>query len=192
MSGSLSLSIPRYHDSLSVSASIVVHRRVGRRRALADLSAGRLGLDGFPVLDSTPRALVSETLTRAGAAGCGDTRGGSLSLLIGGFGFRPRSGVLPMLLATGSSPDPLRTHCPGPSTADLSGAAALGFQGLSGGALGQGSLALRDLGDRQIVISLCAQGRFFGEGYSCTRGGTIRFSLTLLRAGGGTRTQRIG
>ncbi len=192
--GSLALSLSGYRDTLEVSGSRIVSRRIGRRRALADLRAGRLALGSDqPALYSMPRAVVSETLTRTGGA-CADAARQPVTLAIGGFMFDGPAGVLRAVLGTPAyqSSEPLRTHCPGPSANDVTGASNPINAGPGSGTIAYGSLALKDLGSRDLTIALSGRGSFVSPGYSGTRAGSLRFSLHLIAAAGGTRRERSG
>lgn len=194
VSGSLALTLPSYENVVELSGSRTVSRRVGQRRALADLRAGRLALGSDqPALHSMPRAVVSETMTRTGDAGCAGTVRQPIALGIGGFLFEAPAGALRAVLGTeeGQLSDPLRTHCPGPATADVTGASNLAAGGLGLSGLAFGSLAVKDLGSRQLMISLRSRGSFVSPGYSGTRAGSLTFTLRLIRATGGTRRERL-
>ena len=86
--------------------------------------------------------------------------------------------------------DPLRTHCPGPSSTDLAGnGGPLGFFSQPP-VIAQGSIARDALGTRQIDVSLAKPGRFDSPAYAGQRGGSLVFSLTLTGERGGTRRER--
>jgi hypothetical protein len=191
VSGLLGLSVSSYRGTLDVVASRTVTRRVGRTRALADLRSGRLALDYAQLLDSKLRASMTETMTRPGEVPCRDTTAPPITLVVNPFGFQGRSGG-PTFVVGGSDNtiDPLRTHCPGPSMVDVTNGPQFFGPGPSGNPLAQGSIAEKGLGLRQISVALSDSGRFAGAGYSGTRDGLLRFSLTLLHTTGGTRRER--
>jgi hypothetical protein len=105
------------------------------------------------------------TVTRSGAPTCRDSveltggdlaagrRGSTMRIEYLGGGF-------------GSPSDPLRTRCPGPVTADLSGA----------GVLAGGAVPLRTFRNRHVTVVLGDRGRLTGEAYM----GTARPDLTLV------------
>jgi hypothetical protein len=190
--GALSVSLVGYRDTLELEASRVVPHRVGPQTALADLRAGRLVVGLGSGLFSNPRAAVSETTTRGGAAGCRDTTAPRVVLQISGFLFGVSRGAIPIFFGSPDQIDDLlRTHCAGPSLADVSGSNGPMGPGIGGGPLALGSLASNALGSKQITISLGQPGSFAGAGYSGTRSGSLRFSLTLLRVASGTRHVRV-
>jgi hypothetical protein len=197
VSGALRIAVRGFDESFDVAASNIVRRRVGARRALADLRAGRLGLDFAQQLSAPKRrAVVSENLVRAGGPGCTDTNAGALSLDVSPvFGFRGPNGQLSVSLSSfDTATDLLRTHCPGPSASDIYGTSNQLFgpgPGPNGNPIAQDLIAVSKLGAQQITVALRDLGRFVGTGYSGTRGGLLRFSLTLTKLTAGTRSERL-
>ena len=190
--GSVSVSVKRFSAGLDVSGVRTVPRRVGRRQAIADLRAGRLRPTSVGLFSSVD-ATIAETMVQAGAGTCLDTARSRIQLFVGGpFGPGRANGSIPAVLGgVDNGGDPLRTHCPGPSSTDIAG---------NGGPLGffsqvpviaQGSIARDTLGTRQIDVSLAKPGRFDGPAYAGQRGGSLVFSLTLTSVRGGTRRERV-
>jgi hypothetical protein len=108
-SGSLSVSTVTARRRITLLATRLVRRPVGRARALSDLRAGRLSGE----VQVPARAVVSEAIAGGQAAACSDTRSSPLSLEFADFG---RQGEVDLLDIQG---DALRTHCPGPLDADV-------------------------------------------------------------------------
>lgn len=190
--GSVSVSVKRFSAGLEVAGVRVVPRHVGRRQAIADLRAGHLRPTSFG-LSTTVDATIAETIAQAGAGTCLDTARSRIQLFVGGpFGTGRSTGSIPaMLLGAADSTDPLRTHCPGPSSTDIAGTRGpLGFF-FQAPAIAQGSIARDALGSRQIGVSLAKPGRFDSPAYAGQRSGSLVFSLTLMNVRGGTRRERV-
>jgi hypothetical protein len=164
--------------TLVFSGSRLVKHRVSAAAALRDLRAGRLGV--FSSFGGTPiNELVSETLTGPGTSTCDDqaesgvsgnqtsARGHEIGFALGVNFFAEEPG-------TG---DPLRTRCPGPSDADVSGS----------GPLASARLATSALGAHTVTITFHSAGSFSSGAYGGQRGGSLALTLVLVRASGGTR-----
>jgi hypothetical protein len=189
VSGTSDLTL-RHVSSIDLSASRIVRRVVSRARAIADLRAGKFSLGLLVGLGA--RVSVAEKLQRPDATVCRDVRTVSTQLLLS-----PSPGGLDAILgspAFGTPADALRTHCPGPSTADVFGSGqGFGNGGFTvAGAFAQGSLKFALLGRRILVVALTRGGRFSGFDYSGSRGGAVLLTLarTQLRAGTVKRTIR--
>jgi hypothetical protein len=187
--GTLRLTVTGFRRTLQISASRMVHRRVSQSRALADLRAGRLTIDPSSGLFSVAAAGVTETIGNGGTYSCRDTIAERLPLAVNPFPFGAPRGAIPLLLGRGggfSGGDPFRTHCPGPTATDITGAIQPGP-----GSLARALIDVRDLGNHEITVPVANAGKFSGLGYSGTRGGALVFRLSLLRAGGGSRRERL-
>jgi hypothetical protein len=109
---------------------------------------------------SSRSAALTASVTRAGRQICADTRrtgGGAVQLEGSGQSVRVT------LLALD---DPLRTSCPGPALAD----------GFAGSPLATGTIPLRSLGKRRVVVPLRRGSSVTTDGWA----GTTRPSLTLV------------
>lgn len=186
VSGSLTLTLSGVRSSLTISASRVVTRPASMRRAIADLRAGLLDIN-VPPLFTTAHARVTEQMVQAGVGSCLDIVSTRPEFLLAELGFNLRGQAIPAEL-TGASDgsDPLRTHCPGPSSADVTGNSSFAVFG-QGPTLGRGSIALTDLGSPRIALPLGDPGPFNGSGYSGTRSGSLGLQLSLTNVRGGTR-----
>ena len=190
VSGSEMLSLAGYRATLRVLAVRVIHRRVGRRRALSDFRAGRLRLfdSGLPSRGAV-RLRIGEDTARAGVAECTD------ALVLGGAAFQGPSLIFdqtrratitaalvgPSLGPEGVLSDALRTHCPGPAGSDILGASKYGLPSVASGAIG-----LAQLLHRRLEVSLSHGGSFRSLGYVGSRHGAVRLSLARLTVRGGT------
>jgi hypothetical protein len=159
------------------SGARVVSRRVGARKALADLRAGRLG---FGFSGSPISGTLSETLTQADGTTCADTdmratplmqAPGPASAIALGPGAFPFGG--PDTIS-----DPLRTRCPGPSARDILGRSALATA----------TVPMNALGDRRLTLTFAHgnAGSFVAGDYAGERTGTVVLTLVLVRASAGT------
>ncbi len=180
--GSLSLSLTRAQTAVMLVASRVVHARASRGRALADYRRGLLKLS-YPTTAPASAQLV-ETLTRPDGSSCSDaTTVSGLDLVIGSLGANQRTGPVQVSLEDQGLPgDVLRTHCPGPTGADVTGEGADG----QGATLGRGSLAPGQLLSPMTDISLSDPGSFAGLGYAGERSGAAKLRLTLVHVAAGT------
>ncbi|MGH2857508.1 MAG: hypothetical protein ACRDMJ_08475, partial [Solirubrobacteraceae bacterium] len=166
---------------LDVFGYRTVKRRVGRARALADLRHGRLDVSGGGDLQiSSIDERVTESLT--GPHPCRDTSIENPSTSDSGFHHL----VDELQIAPGGpqfepAADPLRTRCPGPGAADATG----------GRALAQGTIGSPQLGSRRLTVVLGGDGAFTGSGYSGRRSGSLRLTLVLVHARGGTQVVRF-
>jgi hypothetical protein len=193
VAGALRVAVNGYAGQFQLSFSRQVARRAGRRRALADLRAGRLTDEGIGLV-AAPVAVVSEAETRAGAPGCQDATAVRLPLQIGGSPFGAATG--PLQVGFGSvtdQTDPLRTHCAGPSTGDVAGLRVPFGPGFGGPSvsIATGSIPTRLLGSRSAVVAVANPGGFSEGGYSGTRSGSLQFTLTLTSIATGTRAIRV-
>jgi hypothetical protein len=180
--GTLVLSPGGPGTALTLTASRTVRRRVGARGALADLRRGRLGPpSGFGRVSSLN---VAETYSGAGISRCdASAEGPGAGLSVGGQpGTAPRGSATRVTLFA-SGDEYLRTYCPGPSTADVTGR----FE-----SLGQASVTVAQLLAPQSDLLLTDPGSFSGIGYVGTRTDGIGFSLALegIRAGTVQEEQR--
>ena len=185
--GQLTLSLGAAPTDFTLSASRVVHRPVSRSRAVSDFVHDRLGPGGGPPV-SLPGNLT-ETLDWGNNVSCGDSRRvSSLALLLGSFPYassQRRLVSVSLQDLQGPGFDPFRTHCPGPSDADIFGAT----QVESPSPLAEAYLGRRQLLARQTSIVLSPAGSFSGLGYTGTRGGSIKLELTLVAVSAGTRVE---
>jgi hypothetical protein len=161
-------------------ATRTVKRRVGSRRALADLRSGRMtaysaGVDVAGRLQADVQA--------PGVPPCVDRTRSSLTLsskpvrLVQQFLLEPNYFFTEPF--SGGS-DPLRSRRPGPSGADIT----------AGGPLAAGRISDHELGVRRLTLVLTRPGRFTGSGYDGRRTGEVVVTLTLLRESGGTKRER--
>ncbi len=148
----------------------LVHRRVSRSQALADLHAGRLELfDTFGALS------VKETLAESASLGGGGqcTSTASLPVFSGSFGPR-RPDRDQLVLASDSGlfatdvMDPFRTDCPGPSDGEITG----------NGPIATAQVTAGELGAPRLSLTFRTRRVFSGLGYAGRRGGTVVISLT--------------
>lgn len=189
--GSLDVSVHGFRATLEITGTREVRRRVGRRRAVADLRAGRLQ-PGSPPLFSTANATVTEVIATSIPGTCRDTTRAQFSLLAGGpFVFGRSGSIIGQLGGPNNGTDPLRTHCPGPSSSDVEGGAGQ-FDPFSGGQIvASGTIAPESLGSPQVDLVLSDRGRFSGAAYSGQRAGSLVFSLSLTRVRAGTRRELV-
>lgn len=176
--GTLALAFPGLRRTLVIQASRVVRSRVGARQALGDLRRGRLhvGGGGFAPSITGVAARVTETFTGSDGSRCQDA---SSSRQVQSF-FLPESrsgGGVSLALYDPLDSGVLRTHCPGPTDADVFG---------NGPELARTSIGVAQLLARHRVISLSRPGSFAGVGYVGARSGALRFSLSLERVRAGT------
>ena len=180
--GTLQLGLPGYRNTLVITASRVVKKRVSARQAIADLRRGRLFIEGGAPSHSpgSVPVFVQERFVGQDGFRCQDsTTSSQAALIFGGFpGGSPRTG-LPMLLIDPSEAGLLRTHCPGPADSDLIGQGAV--------MVARGSFGLAQLLRRQSVVALTNPGAFSGLGYVGSRGGAIELSMSLEQVSAGTR-----
>ena len=181
--GDLVLATPSRTVTVSVMALRRAPRRVGRAEALRAFAAGRFTLE--PGASALLPARLSETFARAGApATCADGHQTHLALMLGDFLGSSRK-VVPLTLdAFGSlqstAVDVLRTHCPGPESADV--LAPLDV-------LGKVMLPRRALTGHISRFAVPMRGSFSGGGYTGSRTGAIDAALTLKRVTVSTYTQ---
>jgi hypothetical protein len=188
LTGSVTITLRSYRDTVTIDATRVVRRRIGARGALRDFEAGRLEPNVSDLRDA--RLGVSEVVQRIGAATCRDmvplSATADLEVFTGPghFAFFALEGPL-------FGGDPLRTHCPGPTETD-----ALGDQAdlpLNAPPLAAHTLSLRTLAEqRRLVMPLGAHGSFNSGVYSNTRSGGLTFTLTRLARRAGTERLRVG
>ncbi len=181
--GSLSLSVRRAQATVTLMASRVVRARASRRRALADFRHGRLSFS-YPTT-APASAQVVETLTRPDGSSCRDvTSVSGVDFVLGSLGPGQATNLLPVSLQNQNGPGVgvLRTHCPGPADADVTGEADNG----QGETLGHGSLRPSQLLTPTTEISLSDPGAFDGLGYAGERRGAVKLQLTLVHVAAGT------
>jgi len=174
-SGTLGLSLLSPQSQLVLSASRTVTARVGARRAIADLRRGRLRLGGIAEVGIGTQ--VAETFSGGDGLTCQDSSSGDQAQLLfaaPGSG----GGVGVTLVEQPQTQSLLRTHCPGPTDADVFGSVNRG--------VASGAASLADLLRPQTVVSLTNPGAFTGVGYDGSRGGAIGLSLVLVHVHGGT------
>lgn len=165
-----------------IGARLVAHA-VGRRRALSDLRGGRMPLsDTFGEL--LIRGHVKETSIQADGMPCHDSSPFVLSLENPP---RAQAGTDELILPGGSLfdsfvGDPLRTRCPGPTSADVLGDAQ---------PLARATVEAAHLGERHLSITFRANSAFAGETYAGHRAGTVVLTLTRVRTRGGTRRETL-
>ena len=179
-SGTLAFALPGLRQSFEVEASRQVNRRVDARQALADFRRGRLSLGGGVAQQAGAGGIADVTETYAGSGGlrCQSTSESpdQPQLLVEPRSARTGGGVA-VLLNDQIGSDLLRTYCPGPSVTDVFG---------SNSGVARASIGVSQLLARHSAISLSAPGSFAGTGYVGTRGGALRFSLTLEHVRAGT------
>lgn len=174
-SGTLALSVAQLHSQLVLSASRVVSARVSARRAIADVRRGRLRLGG--VAEAAVGTQVTEAFSGGDGLTCHDSTSANQAE---GLFAGPGPGGVQMTLneePQAQTPTLLRTHCPGPTDADVIG---------NFGALAHGTVSVADLLDRHVDVSLTNSGAFSGVGYDGSRSGAIGLSLVLERIHAGT------
>jgi hypothetical protein len=188
-SGTLRLTVNGFRRAFQVAAERIVRHRVGRSAALADLRAERLQVEVRPFDLPIRSVIITEAMSRVGAGRCAD-RARNVAVLSVGQPFGPEPpGVQFVIGRTQGGSDEWRTHCPGPTTEDVAASnSRFGFSPF-GGSLATGTLSPRKLGVSHAVVVLRQRGTFHGFGYSGTRTGAIRFTLTLLVAAAGTRVE---
>ena len=179
--GAVRLALAAPGHRLDFSGSRLVQRRVGSRRALADLRAGRLRLDAnaytLPLAGG-----VTGTFTSADATPCRDTvSGAAIELGEGSTRTAYRLSLSPPSSFPGFfGPDELRTRCPGPGSSEI-----LGTRPLATGAVAAG-----DVGAPRLSVVLGAAGGFRGSAYAGTRAGSITLTLVRTHVSAGTRRMR--
>jgi hypothetical protein len=170
-SGVITDAISGGSSQLEFDAQRVVSRRASRRKALADLRAGRLALfgGGGPLVN-----VVSVNFRWPDGSACTD-RLRQLGAVLVNARVAAHNKVRVVL---GADPveDPLRSVCPGPASGDVLGPTAT---------LGRASLPLSELGRRSLQAKISGRGRFVARSYagSHTGGATLRLRLVRLRAG---------
>jgi hypothetical protein len=190
--GRLRLAVSGVRKTFTLSASRILVRAVGRARAIADLRAGQLRFALFGGLDARVGARVSEVLVRNGQRSCQDGVMTRVSLLVSGAGFRGQGrSISATMSGVGDTDDVLRTHCPGPSTADVVAGLALPGPSDSEQPIAGGQIRVRALGRRHLELALSGPGRFAGDGYDGTRSGALRLSLSLISIRAGSYRMRV-
>lgn len=188
--GAVVVTVGGYRGRLTVIGTRQVGRPLSRSRALADLRAGRLGLDGTD-LTGHPGVRIDELLGRADGGFCHDTIREPLTLLGDVLAPGVRRGGLPLtLIGPGPPADPLRTHCPGPGGDEILGGGSFSSP-LPQGALAAGSLPPGELGAPELTVELARPASFTGEGYSGQRTGSLGFVLRRMSVRAGTRVERV-
>jgi hypothetical protein len=180
-SGTLALSLGAFSKTYTVTASRIVKRSVDARHAIADLRRGQLFVNGN--LLSVP-LVGTETLVRADGSRCQDSVRNGVIFTVGRFPPARGTGVFLAQANTGS--DALRTHCPGPSSADV----------LGGGQDGQPLFARGPLDPPQLLrrhsrLTLSNPGGFSGLGYVGSRAGAVGLSLTLISIRAATKQEEV-
>jgi hypothetical protein len=130
------------------------------------LDLKRLSINGFGELTNAS-GTIAGSVQRPGAPPCADQRSAVLpgiTLERGGAGFVVSLGGEHVV-----GPDIVRTHCPGPTQADVFGE----------GSVARGSIPLTALGRSRISVSLTRPGTFAAPGYAGTRRGTVALELRL-------------
>lgn len=167
--GSLSLSVDPA-GQLTVFATRVVRHRPSKRQALSDLRRGRLRVNGFATAGGT----VAESYSWGDGTSCQDSVSTPVLELALGSPGSGLGGRLPLALSSNNGPDSetLRTHCAGPTDADLVG---------SNGPLASGFVGTDQLLSKHLTVDLTEPEGFTGLGYSGTRQGALRLELTLTK-----------
>jgi hypothetical protein len=189
--GGLSISLSPYRSKLVLQSSKVVRRRVSPSRALANFRAGKLSYIAGSAL-AGPRGVVTELMGRTNGAGCHDTSPLRLLLNVDPFAVSHHRGVVVMDLTTRvEETDPWRTHCPGPSDAEITGRSdafgAFPFLGF----VAQGEIPVGSVGSRGVAVVVRNPGAFSRGSYSGVGSGALRFTLRQIRATAGTRSARV-
>lgn len=166
--GTLSSALTRASGTVTVIGSRVVRRRVSPAAARRDFYAGRLPLEAFG--DATGRSTLTAMLTWAAGGSCVDARAAGVAPL------DPQASGRKLVLLLGVAADQggidlLRSRCPGPLATDVVGAKPLAH----------GSIDLRQLGSRRLVVTLRNPGAFRSSGYAGSRGGSLTVVLRLVR-----------
>jgi hypothetical protein len=190
LTGSLTVSTVPRAGTLSLDGVRVVRSRLGRARVLSDLLAGRLPLFASRVPFATVPFRISEMTERGGALDCGDAlTPAATQFAVPTLSFDQHAPgtltaglVVPEVAPDSPTTDVLRTHCPGPASADI-----VGGSGRSTGYIARDVVPLRRFLDRHLTMSLRSGGSFRSAGYSGSRGGSIGLSLSLLSVRIGTK-----
>jgi len=175
--GTLALSLTRFHRTLVVNASRPAAGRVDAREALADFRRGRLQATGIGFALGGSTAQLSETFAGSGGLRCQDTVDSHKApLFLSAEPARPGGGVS-LVLNNPVGSDLLRTYCPGPLDSDVFGASP---------GVARASIGVTQLLARHSVVALADPGSFAGVGYVGSRSGALAFSLTLELVHAGT------
>lgn len=189
--GQLLLQLPAKRSTMVVEASRTVRLRQTSRQILSDFRAepGAFAISGFAGLPAS----VAETMSWGGGLSCRDAvTSASLGqepvvLVLGSpnpqSGRRRQSDRHPRLPASLqlAGDELLRTHCPGPTSAQV-----LGERGV----LARGSLAVDSLLQHEQVLALTRPGSFDSQGYVGSRGGELELDLSLRHVEAHTRSVR--
>lgn len=175
-SGSLDLTV-RPPAQLVVFASRLVRHRLNRGRALTDFRRGLLSVSGYAGVPAT----LAESFSWPDGSSCRDSKSILPLKLVLGLPGPPAVGPrMPITLGANNTPssETLRTHCPGPTDADVIGSA---------GILARGSITSTQLLSGSSVISLSDPGAFAGPGYAGSRQGGVELDLTRSKLSAGTQ-----
>ena len=184
----LRLSTP---STMKLQAVRIVRSRQTSRQILNHFHAdpGAFAIEGFAQLPAS----VAETMSWGGGLVCHDTVTSAspgpeqVGLFVGSPGLIGPPGKKPQTRGelqaalTSNGGEILRTHCPGPTSAD-----ALGQQGL----VARATVDPRGLLGKQDVIDFARPGTFNALGYSGRRSGKLELRLSLLKVAAQTRLER--
>lgn len=173
VSGDVGLSAPAFSGTLVLRASRLVARRRSAAQAIADLKQGRMRL--FGGLSSGIE--TSESFDPPDGSPCQDSAPNTGVLTVGDL--PPGRGTSVELAESDTNVDLLRTHCPGPSSADVFGGS--GFLPVA-----RSAASVAQFLAPKTTLTLGDPGDFTGAGYTGSRSGAIGFSLTRESISAGT------
>lgn len=179
--GSLDLMPGTDGEEVTIHGERVVDHAVSKSTALSDLAAGRLVTDGGFGELHLPESL-SGTLTPSSGTECTSTVEQSSPAFVATVS----SGTDAIALVSDGTDggfdfsDPLRSRCPGPLSSEVA----------PDEVLASGALALSDVGQPNLTVSISGQRSWTGDGYAGTFGGTLHLTLQRMRESGGTRSLR--
>lgn len=181
-SGSLALSPSAQATVVTLSGSRDIPTHEKAARVLRDFRAGLLRVTyALPL----PPLQLRETYAWPGGGQCTDGAPTSRPILgIGAFPGARRGEAIPVDLQVPGPTELLRTHCPGPLTADVFGE--------NHGVIASGSVTPAQLLSPRTTVSLTNPGSFAGPGYTGSRSGAVDLQLQLVSAKAGTRNGTAG
>jgi hypothetical protein len=177
-SGMVTDSISGISRKLEFVADRVVFQRASRRQALADFRSGRLALQDTEVLLGD---VLSAAVGWPDGSACMARLSQHNALDLDVSGSRGRRPVR-LKLSADQLEDPLRNACPGPAASEMLG---------SSDALARGSLAVSDLGKRDLNIAVSGHGNFVIGSYAGSRSASVTVELRLLRVRAGTVATQV-
>lgn len=178
VTGALTDTISGTSTKLEFDAQHVVVRRASRRKALADLRAGRLTLSDT---GETVSDVLSANIAWSAGTACTDGLRRFNALAVDATPDKHLKRMLFSLVGN-STEDPFRTACPGPGIDDVLG---------SSDALARGALPVRDLGRSSLRVVVSGHGRFVTGTYAGARNGGITLGLRLVRVRAATELETV-